>query len=220
MERYGSHTYVLAEQGDYRALIVADDTGTPPYSYSSSPILRYVDRYGTNVEQVGELGDYVVPSSIIRAAETFERDVFERYLRIFHGATSVVFWHGDRSSAHWFVTFDTAEWREQFEVTPVEGHPLADMSEWQAYVKGEVYGVIIEHREPRTADRDDLDAVREGADAAITYDEVVKLAEQVNADNDDTRVWTESDAVWGFYGTDYAEQTGREMLAAHVTEKA
>lgn len=125
----------------HRALIVPDYYPSEPYDDGGSPILR-IERngwYGGSAEQVKHITSHEVDPSIIEAAAKWaaEPDVFERYLRIFHGVTAVK-WYEPHDDT--YVTFDTAAWRE--EVGAPEGS--IDMTEWRAYCEGNVYGIVIE----------------------------------------------------------------------------
>lgn len=138
-------TVAESDDGTLRAVIVADHYAEAPYDDGGSPILRMYYDYGWRAKHVDGVSSFV-PSgigNIIKAAERWARDdsdLFERYLRIFHGMTSVRY-HFDRDGDEW-VTFDTAEWREC--VGAPEG--AADMTEYIAWLNGECYGYAVERK--------------------------------------------------------------------------
>lgn len=219
-----SDTYseIVDERDGFRAVIVIDQTPEEPYNDGMSPILR-LETFG-RPEQVGGTS-HVVPDEIIYAASELDRETFARYLRIFHGATDVQFWHGDRMSAHWYVSFDTAAWRAEMGLTDefiaarkAEDPRFSpvDMTEWISYVNGEVYGVVIERRVDRPLTIDDLiDARQAWGIVSPAFDDVVDAATDAVRNSDETE-WDEVHAVWGYYGDEYATSTAREELQSHV----
>jgi hypothetical protein len=188
---------VSEERGHLRVRLVRDDYAPEPYDEGRSPILRlYPLRSwgGWRAEYVPDIGGYkpIAADDIATAAEKWatEPDLFARYLRMFHGTTAVE-WYDARPDAGDFlyVTFDTADWRAHHGL-PDDLSGAVDISEWRAYCQCDVYGYVVE----------------EGA---------VWL--RVNADGEviDTREsWEPIDSCWGFYGQQYAEDAGREALAA------
>lgn len=210
-----SDTYeeVIAERDGYRAKIVVDYDATEPYNDGGSPLLR-ITGYG-HAEQVTGITSYELPFEITAAFSRFEDDVFERYLRIFHGTTSIVWWDQQQYNADRFVTFDTTHWREamgiddaQLATITAAGRNIADLDEWKWYCEGDVYGIVIEKRSATPANRAALDAAAAelGADALYTA-----VAAKADEDNDDVD-WVEIDSMWGYYGDKYATESAREKL--------
>ncbi len=199
MHEYVADTITSPEHPNRRALIVLDTSPTEPYDDGGSPILRLdISRnYGEwRAEQITSITSHLVDDRIVTAAGRWgsDTDVFERYLRIFHGTTKVE-WHDSRSNGgdYVYATFDTAAWREEMGLTDeyVAAHPdinLASMTEWIAYVNGDCYGIVVE--EKHTWKRTDSD--------------------------DTIETWDTIDSVFGFYGdsdSPYITNEARGMLA-------
>lgn len=145
----------LPELPDLRARLDRDPHPCEPYYDGGTPILR-VDRYG-RAEQVAEVTSYVTPVHHDDALGYFIGqfgyghgrgegcEVWERYMRIFHGADSFV-WHegcGWRDPS--YVTFTSTHWREAMGLDETSG-VVANMDEWVAYVEGDAYFLTLEER--------------------------------------------------------------------------
>jgi hypothetical protein len=204
---------IVAARGNFRVRLANDQEPQEPYNDGSSPLLRFSHyTYAHYVQQVTEITSYVLPAEIIEAGIQLDRDVFERYLRIFHGATTIEWWFSQGDN---FVTFDTDDWRKAMGIGEAEpGVIYADMSEWKSYCEGEVYGVIVEECTPKKATREQLDAAFELLPPGATYRDVTRAAD---GELEDEEEWTEVDAVWGYYGTDYATETARERLDEYAS---
>jgi hypothetical protein len=87
--------------------------------------------------------DEYVEAAVARWGTDF--DLLEKYLRAYHGATTVETWH---SGDYWYVTYDPAAWREH--VGAPEGS--VDMSEYRAWCEGDVWGYVVEKRVTWTTD--------------------------------------------------------------------
>jgi hypothetical protein len=184
---WGNYGYrFIAEAGDLRVRIEIDETPEPPYDEGGAPILRDDEN---QIDQVTETTSYVVHPGILDAANRwgFDDNLFVRYLRAFHGVTRT-----DRCSVgrSRYLSFDPADWRERVGLTPefLAAHPdvnPADLSEWEAYCEGDVYGWVIERR---------VTWQRLG-NPTVTREE-----------------WETVDSCWGFYGREYAEEAAREAL--------
>lgn len=134
---------VIGEGGDYRVRLVHDDDATEPYDDGSSPV--FAAGMGTRYSgQVMSITNYVAADGLKAAWEKWATDtaMFERYARIFHGATSFAYCDNaqmwDRASL--YATCDPAHWREAVGVA--EG--AADLDDWRAYCEGDVWGYIVE----------------------------------------------------------------------------
>lgn len=216
---------ILDAAGDFRVIIENDDASPDkPYFDGGSPLLRFEYRYYPwSCEQETEITSYVVDSSIIEAAERFgagrERKMFERYLRIFHGATTIV-WHESRD--YLYCTFDTAAWREAMGLTPehLAKHPdieLADMDEFIAWLNGEVYGYAVQRREVHVQGRHEAAAREELGNVA--YDAVMARASELAA-AEDSYEWETVDSCSGFYGyTDYLKGEALAAFKAYADTK-
>lgn len=219
-----SYEDIVEERDGFRAKIVIDNDPQEPYNDGMSPIIRF-ERPA--YEQVGGTS-FKVPSKIEYAAADLDRDVFERYLRIFHGATDVQWWH---SGDNLYVSFDTAEWRAAMglddehmafmRARDPRWSPV-DMTEWQEYVNGNVFGVIVERAVSRDITIDDLQDARAGMADPVLFDDVVDAAVDAvrSSDDENDTTWTEIHAVWGYYGDDYAAQVAREELQNYITASA
>ena len=185
---------MVLTRGDFRVRIVQDATDRAPDYDGASPILQLEgSRWGTsNVEQVIHTTDWVTPDNIDVAAKRWaaELDTFERYLRIFYGVTDFQQYGTDGAT---YVTFDPAAWRAYCEIAQT-GPGTADMSEWIAYLEGDVFGIIVERK------------VVETTTISTTSGGVVRT--------DTNEAWSEVESVWNFYGdTDYLYDTAVEMLS-------
>lgn len=200
----------LIETADLRVVLVADYDADEPYNDGGSPILRLDadgrDVYGDTRKSAEQTGgtSYVVHERIIEAAEkwaTSEPDVFERYLRVFHGVTDVV-WFGSHSyqGGYSYVSFDPADWRESMGLTTehLAAHPgikVVNVDEYQAHLDGDVYGYVVEEREVWDTRNS------EGAIVATM------------------ETWETVDSCFGFYGHKYAEEEARRAFASEAAER-
>jgi hypothetical protein len=152
-------------------------------------------------EFVGYANRKHINVSADRLGEAWKRfgdlDLIARYLRMFHGATTV-----ERIEVNFYdayLMFDTPEWRKHVGLD--KGQPVSvagEASEWRAWLEDDVYGIVTERRvqtETTVRDTETGELIRED----ITPD------------------WDETDAVWGFYGRKYAEQAARDTLKGELT---
>lgn len=250
--------------GTVRVRVVHDDSPGEPYFDGAMPTLRIdSNSYGSTAEHVYGGTDYGFD-----AAEAWRRlgidrsdrdtaEVFERYVRIFHGGTTFHAHNLGISREYGYVTFDTVRWAEAVgapsariepedtdalavlgrldetipsEVgTPDKGYPtglahraevdeaaaaaavarLAELglaarvehsehrrgwirrdgaeenfAEYRAYLDGECYGLVLEHKVALHITKADL------AFPARPWEVT------------DTEDWTEEDSIWGIYGDD------------------
>lgn len=119
--------------------------------------------------------------------------VFTRWLAVFRGTTTV--W--DYEPGDWedprYLTFDTAAWREEVGVAePVDAKEAFE--EYHAWLVGECYGLVLEHKVRHDVRTTDLYT---GEATAWTRE----------------ACWQEQDAVWGFYGHDLDQ--ARQHAAGH-----
>lgn len=183
---------VIETRGRFRVVVEPDtDPQRPDGDYFGTVL--YVD--GRRCEVVGS-GYGVDTADIARGVSaSWERfrdmALVERYLRMWCEAAG-------------FDYFDTRDGAYVNVVTPADlklwgfddvdayrqatGHDdpsHGNLTEWQAYVDGDVYGVIIEKLVSWTTE---------------------------DADVPDRDTWEEVQAVWGYYGNEYAEESAREAL--------
>ncbi|WIM95792.1 hypothetical protein ACTOB_007926 [Actinoplanes oblitus] len=188
---------VLEIRGDLRVRLAHDGCAAEPYFEGRSPILRlYPSRSwgGWRGEYIDSIGAYTPTAAddILTAAEKWAGgpDLFERYLRMFHGTTAVEWYDGRPGGGDFvYVTFDTAGWRARYDL-PDDVAGIVDLSEWRAYCEGDVYGYVVEERATwqRTNGAGEVAETRE--------------------------TWEPVDSCWGFYGHQYAETAGRSVLDA------
>jgi len=126
----------------------------------------------------------------------------ERWLKAFHGATVVETWH---SGDAWYLAADTAKWRETVGVTPELIRQQAErgslMSEYKAWVQGDVYGYVIERR-------------------TVAYTTVVDPADGHVIGSRHEDEWVEADGLWGLYGHEYAVKTAEEDFDSYLQDLA
>jgi hypothetical protein len=185
---------IIATRGDdLRVRLELDGSPEPPYDEGSAPILR---QFGSRISQVVETTSFLVHPRILEAAERwgFDDNLFIRYLRAFHGVTRTEYYSRGGWGENRYFSFDPADWRERVGLPDayLAEHPEvnpADLSQWAAYVEGDVYGWVVERRVVWCR----------ADDPTVTRDE-----------------WETVDSCWGFYGREYAEEAAREALEAAV----
>jgi hypothetical protein len=195
---------VIETRGDYRAVIIRDDYPDPPDWGSQAGVIRFAYEYGrTEVDSMTPAAEeYGLAASrfIDHYGMSDGMAVFERYLRIFHGATDVrsVTSSWDRSYVVYMV-FATSEMLEEWgcspEYAPTAAEGTAD--EWQAYIDGDVYGIAVEkHVAYATTYSDGRETV-----TGTVWDPIV-----------DTE-------VWGHYGEEYARSEALLALDDYATKE-
>jgi hypothetical protein len=198
---------IVEENDNYRVRLAYDDSGEKPYDEGGVPILSREFR-GMRFEAVNDQANEY-ESVINELWDRYDEETIERFLRIFLGATSVIF---NSSENQRYLAFDTAEWREKMGLTDeyLEAHKgehdfdnlaKGTMDEYMAWANGEVYGYIVEKK--FTTQTKYIDPVTE---------------ELVNVEDDEEWVPVEDGSVWGFFGREWAEQAAREALAEAMTE--
>ena len=195
---------IIEERANYRVRLELDDSGDKPYDEGACPILQvgfggYGGREVTEFnEQAKGWGD-IFTEIDRRFEKTLE--VFERYLRIFHGTRS---FKTDNSDNYHYVAFDTAEWREHLGLTEewaakysieVEDIAKGSLDEVMAWANGEIYGFIVEKKV-----------------------EGIKSFDDEDIDDEDFTEWREVDSCWGHYGRDWAEQAAKSALDEAIGE--
>lgn len=192
----------LKENENYRVRIVADDSGEKPYDEGSVPILsREFGSYRGQFEAVNTQGEEYA-ATVTDAWNRFNRDddVLARWLRIFHGAYSVLW---DSSQYNAYLAFDTAAWRESVGLTDEflesatgDNSKIAEgsLNEIMAWADGEVYGYVLERR---------FKTVTRYIDPVSGVD-----VREVEASD----VWEEIDSCYGFYGWDSVKEAAEEAF--------
>lgn len=189
---------VIETRGRFRAVIHDDTDPQPPEDDASGTVVR-LDRWGAEV--VGHA--YSVPADdhdILSAWQHYQdMTLVERYLRMWHGV--VGFDYFDTRDAKYVNLVTLADlkvwgWDSVDEYRAATGHDdpsHGNLTEWQAYVDGDVYGFSIEKNVHWTTDDDDVS---------------------------DMDTWEDMESVWGFYGREYVQQAALEALAAHADKAA
>lgn len=127
----------------WRARIVIDADAGQPWGDALAPALLVERGRG---EWASEVYQSKHADRILEAWRRLDPAVFERYLRLAHGAT-VIEQISDRDLT--VITFDTADYRDHVAILgPAE--LTGEYHEWRAWLDGEVYEVIVEQH---TADR-------------------------------------------------------------------
>lgn len=173
---------VVEERADYRVILVVDQSPEEPDA-SQSPLIRFDRGTARHLHLSAHFG---LEDRIEEAADRWgppNRDtwhLFETYMRAFHGTTAIETYY---SGTYWYVTYDTAEWRK------VTGASGPDMSEWESWCKGEVYGYVVQKRVKLYVKSEEFSDFSEYGDS-----------------------WEDVDSLWGLYGYNYAIKAAREAL--------
>ena len=167
----------------WRARLIVDDDAGEPWGDALAPALLIGrDRY---VRVAGDVYQDRHAGQITRAWQHFaDHDLFSRYLRLSHGTTAVA---TAASGDTTVLTFDTSGYRAHVGIagaTDLTG----ERAEWQAWLDGDVYGVVVEHR-------------------TCTH-------RCIHCGHEELSGWVEVDACWGFYGRRYATEQALHLLRA------
>jgi hypothetical protein len=188
---------------EYRVYLEHDTDCESPREFGDYHAGRIVCVRSREYVRPEEDGDDVSASLIQYAIEDHDFQVVARWLRVFHGASTVLplySGYGDRPSAgdvtdspkrgdYIGVTFDQPSTRR---ITGVElsDMPTAlsvDVDEFSAWARGEAHGYVIERR-----------AAEPHPDCHAVHD-----AEQ----------WEQTDSLWGLIGDDYARAQALQALS-------
>ena len=190
-----------AEDGTwFRAILEVDEDATNPREWDNGGVIDVINQSRYNVPQEGD-------SAVRYNVEDHDFRVVARWLRMFHGATVVLPLYGGSGYGGEFnisagnvddtpehgnyigVTYDTPETRKVTGITDWESMAGALAAEVQEYSRWA---------------------------AGDAYGYVI----QVNTAGDpfDDDAWEgNEDSVWGFIGTEYAEQEAKRALADWVS---
>jgi hypothetical protein len=189
---------IVEESGDYRAVIKLDHDAQKPEDYGAVAIIQ-VDSNGYGSIRGEAFNEHAEPYvdafnrlSDLYYGNGYQYEVFERYMRIFHGTTKVDSYNLGTSREYGYVGFDTAEWREKMGVGPdFEREDI--LEEVRAWAEGDVWGVGLEKRVRWSTDDED-------------YEDMDQWEE------------TPDGFVWGYYGHRWAEQEARDLLKAQLAK--
>ncbi len=200
---------IIKEEGDWRVTIKRDEYSNEPYDDGQSPLLR-IDRgygYGGRSAEHVMVGGMRPTDSDARIEEAAARwagkpDLFEKYLRAFHGAT-VIKWYGpNQSTDYTYVTYDTPEWSECIgyddKCAPradYDGAKAVNMDEYIAYLEGDVYSFTVERKISVKETREIGFAGEYLRDEEYEYD-----------------TWEHVDSCGGHYGYEWAKQAALEAF--------
>jgi hypothetical protein len=180
-----------SDDGRYRVKLIADEDASEPYDDGQSPLLRFnVTSYGTRAEHIMDTGrptddDARIEEAAQRWGSPSGHDfqLFEKYLRAYYSTAKIETWN---SGNYWYVTYDTAAWREYIGVPASDtvswlaSHSASiNMDEYKAWCEGDCWGYAVERNV--TWRRDD--------EPGTTM-----------------QTWEEEDSCWGYYGSDYARE--------------
>jgi hypothetical protein len=194
---------IVEESGDYRAVIKLDMDAQQPEDYGMVPVLR-IDSNGYGSVKAEAFNEHAEPYvhafnvlSDLYHGNGYVHEVFDRYMRIFHGTVAIDSYNLGTSREYGYVAFDTAEWREKMGCTEdqmrkeeKDGDLLHDVRVW---AEGDVWGVGLEKRVTWSTEDED-------------YEDMDQWEE------------TPDGFVWGFYGHEYAEQEARDLLKNQLAE--
>lgn len=200
----------VKENENFRVALVNDESGDKPYDEGAAPILcRYFHDYTGGFEAVNEQGKQY-EDAVSEAYNRLNRDMdrVARYLRIFHGAYSIM---EDSSTEAAYLAFDTTEWRNEHGLTDeyletvkdrLDRAKLAEgsLSEIMAWTNGEVYGYVLEKRYMRNR----VESLTDPVSGLVTR---TSTEENVN-------VWESVEECYGYFGYDVAKEAAEEVFDA------
>lgn len=191
----------------WRVRLERDESPEAPYDDGSVPLWRVEHSgLGWRTEQVKMTSYDAVDVRLSDAVNRFNGPTVhkvERWLRAYHDVTIVEHWYSGNA---WYIAADDGDWRKAMGVTPeqiVHEYERAGslMSEYKAWVEGEVYGYVIERKR-------------------VAYTTVIEPADGEIIGTEKTEVWTEIDDVEGsmsgLFGQEYATEKAAEELRAYL----
>lgn len=198
-----SYSEVLETRGGYRVRLALDEDAQEPDDDGQSPLLRIdpgrlctVTAHVSPGSRPHDL-DERVEQAAAHLFDTYRQakaqEILGRWLRAYLGVTATEWYWSD---SYWYVTYDSADWRAW--AGAPEGS--VDMSDYRAWVNGEVYGYVIEKQ--------------------ITWRAVNPVTDDpAYAEYPDRVTWEEIEdggSSWGYYGHEWAEQAAREAFEAEL----
>lgn len=168
--------------GTKRVVLIHDTDPSQPDGDVYAPIIKFESSWDVHAYEVTEGSDTYV-EAFNRFARVIERhevlEVFERYLRIFHGTRKVTTYGPNQSTDYMYVGFDTDEWAEK--VGCDDDHREHDtLSDHRAWLEGDTYGIELQKLETGACGH-------EGCE--------------------EHTAWVEEESVWGFYGEEHAKDS-------------
>lgn len=208
-DEYTTETITDPRIPGIRVRVVVDSDPQRPEDEAGYPVLSY--ELNGHVEKVyGDPGSdlsYALSYYLQRHEYGFVDDpieMFERYVSVVHGGgVKVIERAGWRDTG--FIAYGTRKMVEGWGNTDpekiAEFAREVDVTEWRAYLDGEVYGIVTEQ--------------------AVVVETIVRVAgidEMVRHTSSDD--WDEIESCWGYYGAEYAVEAGREELDARIPADA
>lgn len=184
-------THRMPDGTEYRVSITPDtDTTDGPHDDGQWPIIRWTYRWAFSVEAYNDAAKpYVEKFREIYSRHGWE--VFERYVRIFHGVTQFHEYGPNQGTDYTYIAFDPKVWRESIGWTDERGGIAAmaeekPLSEIVAWIEGDVWGWISEKRW------------------------------NPDGDQEDDEGWEGIESVWGYYGKSHATAEAESNLGTLV----
>lgn len=180
-------TETLIETDTHRVRIEHDEDSHRPDGDTSGTIV-YINRFGVGLAHGPDTDRPGLRDAVQRAINEWgtDWDVVDRYLRMFHDVVSIA--RVDTESGT-YMEMVTREQALTWGVSEDKMAEAADLTEWEHWVNGEVYGYIIEKK--------------------TTW---VALTVPTAASPHTMTTWDEVDSCWGFYGREHVETQAREAF--------
>lgn len=176
------------EDGQYRAVLHTDTDPYQPDGDVYAPIIKFESGWDIHAYEVTE-GSETYAEAFNRFAQVIERhevpEVFERYLRIFHGTQQVTTYGPNMSTDYMYLGFDTDEWAEKVGC-PAERRAHDTLTDHRAWLEGDVYWIELQKRTPGACGH-------EGCE--------------------DHTEWDTEDSVGGYYGVEHAREAYKVHFA-------
>lgn len=206
-----SYSYVVEESGNYRVRLVQDEGAECPRDTDefACGALTLPSRDYNDVPCPGELaetagprlfGDYGRFYGHSRDGHSY-RDgvtVFERWVRVFHGGATLYDTPHEGPGVVWYLTPAMMSDRGFTEEEAADRDRMAEIlqaerGEYRAWAGGDAWGYVIEKRVTWTTD-------------------------DLEIDDSDRETWEQvaDGSVWGFIGTEYAENEARAALVDYA----
>lgn len=200
---YISETIELEDVPNVRAHIVLDEYPHAPEFDNGYPVIRLEYRgycvrteghaYGQEVAGMEDALDKFL-------TETDDGlETFARYLRIFHGGDAVVI-ERPTSREYGYVVYGTRSLLDSWDCTE-ETEVQPEAKEWEAYIAGDVHGIVVERKVTTTT---------------IVHD--YATGDEIREESDVT--WEEIESVWGFYEEDVWSERSYTRAEATVMVRA
>lgn len=187
---------VVEERDGYRVIVEIDQYLEEPYDDGQSPVLRiagFRQEHIAGTSFTSAESDERIEEAVSKwgGPSAPEWHLVEKYLRAFHGVTQIETYYS--GSYYWYVTYDSAEWRDAVGLTEPGG---ADISAWKAYCEGEVYAYRVQKLVKW-----------------VTLDPALDPEDRARETWEDTEY-----SCSGLYGYEYAEQAALEALSEAAKE--